>query len=288
MGLSPHEVSLKPEAAPEGQNGPISAPLGASTNESSPQAHPLSQEGFHFNPLGASMQRSAPSADAPLGAVDGSGQTTLPLGSGAGHGAKEAAQTTIGSGIAVLGQLNLCYILAQKERTLLVVDQHAAHERLLFERYREAFYAGNLKTETFLVPLTLELSPQNAVLMEHYLPQWQKTGFEIEPFGPTTYVVRSAPAILSGKPVEKVLLEVLDDLALFGKSGRLEEVFNEILERVACHSAIRAGQRLPMEEMQGLMTQLATLDVNLYCPHGRPVWVEVGETELEKRFRRLV
>ncbi|MCH9045870.1 MAG: NADH-quinone oxidoreductase subunit A [SAR324 cluster bacterium] len=81
---------------------------------------------------------------------------------------------------------------------------------------------------------------------------------------------------------------IMDELALFGKSGRLEEVFNEILERAACHGAIRAGMALSREEMEALVSQLEGLDVNLYCPHGRPVWVEIPLRELEKRFKRIV
>jgi len=170
----------------------------------------------------------------------------------------------------------------------VVVDQHAAHERIRFEQYRKQFYTGHLHTERYLVPVILELSAQNALLLEQYLPQWTKMGFEIEPFGPNTYAVRQVPAILSGKDISALIGEVLDDLALFGKSGRLEEVFNDILERVACHSAIRAGMDLPREEMEGLLAQLEGLEINLYCPHGRPVWVELPERELEKRFRRIV
>ena len=126
------------------------------------------------------------------------------------------------------------------------------------------------------------------MLLEQYLPQWEKLGFGIEPFGKSTYLVRQIPAILSGKDVKQLILEVLDDLALFGKSGKLEEVINEILERVACHSALRAGMQLSREEMASLLDQLEQLDINLHCPHGRPVWVEVPLKELEKRFKRIV
>jgi DNA mismatch repair protein MutL len=176
----------------------------------------------------------------------------------------------------------------QRGESLLLVDQHAAHERILFERYRTQFYAGQPPGERFLLPLTLELSAQNALLLEQYLPQWARMGFEIEPFGRGGFLVRQVPALLAGRDVAALLGEVLDELALFGKSGRLEEVFNEILERVACHAAIRAGDALSREEMEALVAQLEQLDINLYCPHGRPVWVEFPLRELEKRFKRIV
>ena len=170
----------------------------------------------------------------------------------------------------------------------MVVDQHAAHERILFEQYRRQFYQGRVVTEAYLIPPTLELSAQNALLLEQYLPQWSRMGFEIEPFGKAAFLIRQVPALITGKDVKALVLEVLDELALFGKSGRLEEVFNEILERVACHAALRAGRHLSWEEMEALVNQLESLDINLYCPHGRPVMIEFPLRELEKRFKRIV
>ena len=224
---------------------------------------------FHFHAAGTAV------ALTPGGAArgfDGTGQEALAL----------------PLGVQVLSQLHTTYILAQREGSLVVIDQHAAHERILFEQLRSQFLTGAVKTERFLVPPTFELSPQNGVLLEQYLPQWRRLGFEIESFGRNGYLVREAPSILAGRDLKALLLEVLDELALFGKSGRLEEVLNEILERVACHGAIRAGMMLSQPEMEALVAQLEQLEINLYCPHGRPVWVEIGEREMEKRFKRIV
>jgi DNA mismatch repair protein MutL len=188
----------------------------------------------------------------------------------------------------LLGQFHNTYLLVQRGDALLLVDQHAAHERILFERYRAQFYAGRPAAERLLLPLTLELSAQNALLLEQYLPQWAQLGFELEAFGRNSFLLRAVPALLAGRDVAGLIGEVLDELALFGKSGRLEEVFNEILERVACHAAIRAGDVLSREEMAALVAQLEGLEIHLYCPHGRPVWVEFPLRELEKRFKRIV
>ncbi|MDH5751678.1 MAG: DNA mismatch repair endonuclease MutL [Deltaproteobacteria bacterium] len=217
--------------------------------------NPLSGGGFHFQPL-----------------VTGAGRETALL----------------DTRTVVLSQFHNTYILAQRGDTLLLVDQHAAHERILFEQYRSQFYEGRMLTEPYLLPPTLELSAQNALLLEQYLPQWKKMGFGIEPFGRNTFRLEHVPALISGRNVEGLIMEVLDELALFGKSGRLEEVFNEILERTACHSAIRAGMTLSREEMEALMGQLSGLEINLYCPHGRPVWVDFPLAELERRFKRTV
>jgi DNA mismatch repair protein MutL len=236
---------------------------------------------FHFHPLTGAGPLT------PEGAASIPARGLFPYrGLGADSGAQEPLALPLG--VQVLCQLHTTYILAQRESGLVVIDQHAAHERILFEQYRGQFLAGTLKTERFLVPPTFELSPQTGVLLDQYLPQWKQLGFEIEPFGRNGYLVREAPALLAGQDLKAMVLEVLDELALFGKSGRLEEVLNEILERVACHAAIRAGMVLSRPEMEALVAQLEQLEINLYCPHGRPVWVEIGERELEKRFKRIV
>jgi DNA mismatch repair protein MutL len=233
--------------------------------------NPYGGGGFHFQPLSG---RTGGGAAGEAAARDGA-PAAAPGGALAG-------------GMTALGQLHRTYILAQRADALLVIDQHAAHERILFEQYRGQFYRGKLVTERYLIPLTLDLSAQNGLLLEQYLPQWRRLGFEIEAFGRDSYAVRQIPGLLAGKDIGRLILEVLDELALFGKSGRMEEAINEILERVACHAAIRGGQTLSREEMDALLAQVEGLDINLYCPHGRPVWVEVGQRELEKRFKRLV
>lgn len=242
--------------------------------------NPYSGEGFHFQPLGAPADVNPGSAGDPWSNRPGEG---IPGETGA-----ILPDALLDGGMNVLAQYHLTYLLVQREDSLLLVDQHAAHERILFERYRTQFYEGRPARERFLVPVSLEMSPQNALLLEQYLPQWEKMGFEMESFGRGNFLVRQIPALMKDKDVSALILEVLDELALFGKSGRLEEVLNGIMVRVACHAAIRAGDSLSREEMQALMDQLATLDINLHCPHGRPVWVEFPLRELEKRFKRIV
>ena len=216
-------------------------------------------------------------------------QPLTPLPPRVAGGAPGFAQTPlVEAGLGLLGQFHSTYILAQKGNELLLIDQHAAHERILFEQYRTQYYGGAMHAERYLLPLNLELSPQNALLLEQYLEQWRGLGFDMEPFGRNAFKVNAVPALLAGKDIESLILSVLDELALFGKSGRIEEAVNGILERVACHAAIRAGMVLGMEEMRGILEGLEGLDINLYCPHGRPVWVAIGQHELEKRFKRIV
>ena len=241
-------------------DGPLFSGEAAFPNQGpAPAEHPFSSDAFHFQPLTSPAEEGAPGLAAGL----------------------------IEDDISVLSQFHATYILAQRRDSLVLVDQHAAHERILFENIRLQYYNKTPLSETYLIPLTLELSTQNALLLEQYLPQWNQLGFEIEPFGRNAFQVRQVPALLSGKDIGALVLEVLDELALFGKSGRLEEAINEIMERMACHSAIRAGMHLSREEMEGLLAQLKGMDINLYCPHGRPVWIEITLPELEKRFKRI-
>lgn len=188
----------------------------------------------------------------------------------------------------VVGQVHHRYILAEKQELLLLFDQHALSERLLFEQYRNEFNQGQIQTESFLVPILLELSPQNAILLEQYLPQFNQLGFEIEPFGKTTYSIRSIPSILSQTACEATILAILNELVLFGKSRRIEEVLHHILEKVACHAAVGIGEKLTMEEMERLIAQQENIDLHLFRPHGKPVLIELSFQELEKRFQRML
>ncbi len=188
----------------------------------------------------------------------------------------------------VVGQIKGTYILAEKEGNIVLFDQHAASERLLFEQYKNEFQAGQIQTESFLVPILQELSPQNAILLEQYLPQFKQLGFEIEPFGKTTYSIRSLPSILPQNACEATLLAILNELMLFGKSKQRETVFDHILEKVACHAAVNPGELLELETMKQLIAQLEKIDILLYHPHGKPVLIELSYQELEKRFNRTI
>ncbi len=169
---------------------------------------------------------------------------------------------------------------------MLLIDQHAAHERIRFEEIKRQFYGNNLQTQPLLVPVLIELPPQDGILLEQYQDSWKKLGFVIDHFGGNDYSVKEIPIVLRDSDIAKVIKDVLDEMAQFGKSGKLELFFNEVFEKVACHSAIRASQSLTMEEMNALIDQLVQYDIMLHCPHGRPVWIEFSLNELDRRFKR--
>ncbi|OGG96019.1 MAG: hypothetical protein A2508_03670 [Candidatus Lambdaproteobacteria bacterium RIFOXYD12_FULL_49_8] len=192
------------------------------------------------------------------------------------------------SPFSAIGQLAGKYILAEGGERLILVDQHSAHERIRFEEIRGDFYAQRLSTHNLMIPLILELPPTDGLLLEQFEADWNKLGFIITPFGGNDYAVKEVPSILKDKDVGGLIRSVLDEMSRFGRSGKMEIFFNEVFERMACHSAIRAGQSLSLPEMQSLLNQLAGLDLQIHCPHGRPVLVEIGLNELDKRFKRIV
>ncbi|MCP4750343.1 MAG: DNA mismatch repair endonuclease MutL [Proteobacteria bacterium] len=190
------------------------------------------------------------------------------------------------SSFRIIGQLHNKYILAQGENKLIMIDQHAAHERIRFEEIKQKFYSRSLEISPLLIPIMMELPPQDGLLLEQHQDSWKKLGFVIDHFGGNDYSIKEIPAILKDGNIPQVIREVLDEMALFGKSGKLEEFFNEVFERMACHSAIRAAQTLSIPEMQSLLDQVSSLDLQLHCPHGRPILIEIGMDELDKRFKR--
>ena len=187
-----------------------------------------------------------------------------------------------------IGQLSKRYIVAIGENCLLLVDQHAAHERIRFEEIRRQFYAKKLNSSPLLIPLVMELPPQDGVLLEQYREEWEKVGFRIDHFGGNDYSIREIPTILQDRNITGIVTDVLDEAAQFGKSGKLEAFFNQVFEKMACHSSVRAGQELNLQEMQSLLDQLVHFDLHLSCPHGRSFLVEIAIEELDRRCKRIV
>ncbi len=189
-------------------------------------------------------------------------------------------------GFSIIGQLSNKYLLIQGEKKLILVDQHAAHERIRFEEIKRQYFSNSLQTQPLLVPIMIELPPQDGILLEQYKESWEKLGFIIDHFGGNDYSVKEIPMILKDSNITGIIKDVLDEMAQFGKSGKLEDFFNEVFEKMACHSAIRASQQLSREEMDALIDQLIKYDIMLHCPHGRPVWIEFSLDELDRRFKR--
>jgi DNA mismatch repair protein MutL len=169
---------------------------------------------------------------------------------------------------------------------LVVVDQHASHERLLFHRLREAFRARTLPIQPFLLPQVVTLPPAVARALEGGLDDLRTLGLDVDPFGGDSFAVKGAPAALGGADLESLLTDLAGQLAEVERGSAVEEAFHDLLATMACHAAVRANQDLSTEEARALLDGLDAIDFKARCPHGRPVVFEVPFAELERRVGR--
>lgn len=192
------------------------------------------------------------------------------------------------SSLEVLGQANLTYIICQHRDKLVFVDQHAAHERVVFERLMGAWRGGKMEVQEFLFPLAVDLTPDKVEALQNLFAEMEKLGVYLEVLGPTTVGVKAAPALIK----ESVLSSALDKMATealdLGGSFRMEKVVGDICATMACHSVVRAGQALSIEQMKNLLAEMDDFPLSSFCPHGRPVSVDYPYAKLEKDFGRIV
>lgn len=185
-----------------------------------------------------------------------------------------------------IAQLKTIYILAENEHGLVLVDMHAAHERITYEKLKSGRACSNLRSQILLVPLSVAVSAKEAAAAEEHGDALADWGLELSRSGPSAVVVRRIPALLEGADVAELTRSVLGELAQHGSSRQLQEVENELLSTMACHGSVRAGRRLSLPEMNALLREMEATERSGQCNHGRPTWVQMGMTELDKLFLR--
>lgn len=185
-----------------------------------------------------------------------------------------------------LAQLKGIYILAENAVGLVLVDMHAAHERIMYERLKVAMASEGLSGQPLLVPETLALSQREADCAEEHAQWFQRLGFELQRLGPETLAIRQIPALLKQAEANRLVQDVLADLMEYGTSDRIQAHLNELLGTMACHGAVRANRRLAIPEMNALLRDMENTERSGQCNHGRPTWTQMGLDDLDKLFLR--
>jgi DNA mismatch repair protein MutL len=185
-----------------------------------------------------------------------------------------------------LAQLHGIYILAQSARGLVIVDMHAAHERITYERLKTALETQGVHAQRLLVPLSIAVSRREAELAEGAGETFERIGFEVVRSGPEAVSVRRVPSALADLDIEALVRDVLSDLREHGSTRRIEETRNELLATMACHASVRANRRLSLPEMNALLRDMEATERSAQCNHGRPTWVELDQAALDKLFLR--
>jgi DNA mismatch repair protein MutL len=186
-----------------------------------------------------------------------------------------------------LGQIRNSFILAVNEDGLWIVDQHVAHERVLFERVLRQRAVQKVESQRLLMPIVLELSPAQQVVFAEIAEELQHNGFEAEPFGARSVAVKAAPAGVQASVVEHMLHELIDQFAREEQSLNLEKIRTRIAASIACHAAIKVNMPLEQNKMEWLLAELAKTDHPMSCPHGRPVVLRYSVKDIQRAFKRI-
>lgn len=185
-----------------------------------------------------------------------------------------------------LAQLKGVYILSESARGLILVDMHAAHERITYEAMKQTFAATKIEQQPLLVPVRIELPPQHLAIAQSNREVFTQMGLDIEALGETELVVRQIPTVLAKTDIPALVKDVLSDLSELGVSDRIQQTIHELLATKACHGSVRANRLLTLPEMNALLRQMEAIERAGQCNHGRPTWVAVSMDELDKWFLR--
>lgn len=178
------------------------------------------------------------------------------------------------------------FIVAQSAESLVLIDQHAAHERLVYERFKAQLAAGPVASQVLLIPAIIDMPEEDCVRLEDAAGELEKLGLYLERFGPRAMAVRETPGLLGNTDIEPLLRDIADGLAEWDSAAALGERLEAIIGRMACHGSVRSGRRLRIDEMNALLRQMETTPHSGQCIHGRPTYVELTKADLERLFGR--
>jgi DNA mismatch repair protein MutL len=260
---------------------PMTTPFAASSGAATAPAHSAYRQGG----LGLGVREPLADYAALFGETRALAQTAMPAGLPDAPAANHDGQEIPPLGFA-LAQLHGIYVLAQNAHGLILVDMHAAHERITYERLKSAQDGEGIRSQMLLVPLTLALSEREAGVVEEQGERFAALGFDIARSGPQSVAVRRFPVLLEGADVAQLVRDVIADLAVHGESRRVEESTNELLSTMACHGSVRANRRLSLPEMNALLREMEVTERSGQCNHGRPTWVQLSIAELDRMFLR--
>ena len=237
-------------------------------------SEPSIESGAVFGAPSVAARQSAPNWAANFAGSNGDAPATLPR-------PDQIAD------LKPLGQVSASFIVAVNGEGLWLVDQHVAHERVLFEQHLEARRAGKVESQRMLMPMILELAPRQLVIYERISEELSANGFEVEPMGPRSVAIQAAPAGITGSDAEKLLTEILDGIERESAAISIETLQAKIAASTACHAAIKVNMPLDQTKMEWLLAALAKTDCPMSCPHGRPVVLRYSVKEIEKAFHRI-
>jgi DNA mismatch repair protein MutL len=226
---------------------------------------------------------SGAGASAPLALGEPAAVQPFAASAAAAPGPGDDADMPLGHAIA---QLHGIYIVAQSAEGMVLVDMHAAHERILYERLKSALDTGHGPRQALLVPALLETTEAEAALAEAHAEELAAAGFAVDRAGPATLAVREVPVALAGEDVAAILRDALADLGAGGTAHRIDGSQNELLANIACRSAVRANRQLSVPEMNALLRDMERTERSGQCSHGRPTWTRLTLAELDRIFLR--
>jgi DNA mismatch repair protein MutL len=274
--LLAHAVRESDKFAPFVTGGVNDSDAGADDDQASKG---YSRAGEHTHNHGASNAYSPLSGHShaiPRSGVDSTGQRA---------GATTAADTVRPLGTAI-AQLHGIYIVAQDPDGLVLVDMHAAHERVLYEKLKAEYASGVIPSQQLLEPVVIELRMHDLDSLLEHRAEWERAGFELDALGPTKLALRAVPALLASQNVSEIVTSVIHSVELDTEAHHLDGAADRFLGTLACRTAIHAHRRLTIPEMDALLRQMETTDRANQCNHGRPTWTRLSLTELDALFLR--